>query len=606
MGRFKIAYQLFLLVGVLATLFIAGNVMHLRTLRESVYNERFELLRTQVETAVSVLNLYYQKEVAGELTREEAQKHAFAVVSGMRYEPAGYFFGLDYNVVQRFHPDKANIGKNLSGMLDKNGNAFSFDLVAKGRAGGGRTVTYWPKPGQPANRVYEKGGYSKAFEPWQIVVGSGLYIDDIEAQLRQTAMSMAWTTAGVLTISLLLAFWIIRGITRPLAAIRSALGAVALDDVSAPIPHADYKNEVGLMAIATKELQEKVRERHTLEAKQRAQEVELAEERADNAASQRRRAEEQAHAVGTIGEALAPLARGDLTVRCADLGDDYRALCVNFNEAVAKLDEAMTRVTVKGGDIASSKDEILKASTELSIRTERQAASLEEASAALEEVSVTVRRTSEGARVAANQVGSVASEARQSDAVVTRAVEAMSGIENSATEISKIIGVIDEIAFQTNLLALNAGVEAARAGESGKGFAVVAQEVRELARRSATAAKEIKAQIARSSAQVAEGVDLVSKAGDALKRISQQIVHASDIVTEISRTSDEQNATLKSISESIGQLDLATQQNAAMAEETTASAQVLANDAGQLLALIREFNVSAGSVPTSGRLRLVG
>ncbi|MBY2983797.1 methyl-accepting chemotaxis protein, partial [Rhizobium leguminosarum] len=173
------------------------------------------------------------------------------------------------------------------------------------------------------------------------------------------------------------------------------------------------------------------------------------------------------------------------------------------------------------------------------------------------------------------------------------AIEAMSGIEKSSSEITKIIGVIDEIAFQTNLLALNAGVEAARAGESGKGFAVVAQEVRELAQRSAAAAKEIKDQIARSSSQVDHGVRLVGEAGEALKRISDQIKAANEIVAKIAHSASEQDTTLRSISSSMNQLDAATQQNAAMAEETTASAETLATDTDELIDLIRGFRVSA-------------
>lgn len=259
------------------------------------------------------------------------------------------------------------------------------------------------------------------------------------------------------------------------------------------------------------------------------------------------------------------------------------------------LEQAMSRVNLKGTDISVSKEEIRRASNELAPRTERQAANLEETSAALDELTVAVRQTAEGAREAASRVASVSQEARQSDGIVEQAIAAMSGIEQSATEITKIIGVIDKIAFQTNLLALNAGVEAARAGDSGKGFAVVAQEVRELAQRSAAAAKEIKEQIARSTGQVEQGVQMVGKTGEALKRISSQITAADDIVSKIAHSAQEQDSTLRSISSALNQLDTATQQNAAMAEETTASAEVLANDTGDLLDLIRGFRTNSSA-----------
>jgi methyl-accepting chemotaxis protein len=349
------------------------------------------------------------------------------------------------------------------------------------------------------------------------------------------------------------------------------------------------------MAKATASLQQKVRERHTMEQRQEEQQHQLNSERQTNLDMQRNEAEVQARVVATIGEALEQLAQGDLTVRCRDLGPRYAALRDNFNEALSHLDAAMAKVNSKSIDIGGSKDEIRNASNELSQRTERQAASLEETSAALDELTVAVRQTADGASEAAKRVTSISTDASRSDMIVEQAIGAMSGIEQSSEEISKIISVIDDIAFQTNLLALNAGVEAARAGEAGKGFAVVAQEVRELAQKSASAAKGIKDQISRSSTQVGNGVRLVGEAGDALKRISDQIKSASEIVSKIAHSAAEQDTTLRSISSSLNQLDAATQHNAAMAEETTASAEALATDTEELLDLIRTFRVSQSS-----------
>jgi methyl-accepting chemotaxis protein len=331
-------------------------------------------------------------------------------------------------------------------------------------------------------------------------------------------------------------------------------------------------------------------------------------ERLNSANLQRSEAEQQARVVSTIGAALEQLADGNLTIRCENLGEQYDGLRHNFNDAIERLEAAMARVNAKGVDIGGSKEEIRRASNELSKRTESQAASLEETSAALDELAVAVRQTAEGAQEAASRVGTVANEANRSDSVVNQAIEAMSGIEQSSAQIANIIGVIEDIAFQTNLLALNAGVEAARAGESGKGFAVVAQEVRELAQRSASAAKEIKDQISKSSGQVENGVRLVAQTGEALNRISDQIKAASDVVSKIAHSATEQDTTLRSIASSMNQLDNATQQNAAMAEETTASAEVLATDTEELLSLIRGFRIgrgeSAGYGGSANRMRL--
>ncbi|MBB3314747.1 methyl-accepting chemotaxis protein [Rhizobium sp. BK181] len=591
MKKLKIAHQLFALVGVLMAAFAIATYFQIKTTSQAIYDDRFDLLRAQVQSGISILDSYYQREKSGEMTHEAAQAEAFKVLSKVKFEPAGYLFGYDYDVVQRFHPKPDNIGKNMGGQVDQNGTYFSKDMVAKGRAGGGRTIYYWSKPGQPDDELFEKGSYSAAFEPWQLVVSSGVYLDDLQAQINEAIWKALIACAIIAVAGIAAAFYFIRGISKPLQDVHQALEAVADENVALAIPHADMNNEVGMMAKATQSLQQKVKERHAMSEREAAQQMALDGERENSQRLQREETVAQNHVVSTIGQALEQIARGDLTVRCADLGQKYAALRDNFNDALSHLEAAMAKVSAKGGDIAVSKEEIRRASNDLSQRTERQAASLEETSAALDELTVAVRQTAEGAHEASKRVEAVSGEASRSDAVVSEAIEAMSGIEKSSAEIGKIIGVIDDIAFQTNLLALNAGVEAARAGESGKGFAVVAQEVRELAQRSAAAAKEIKDQIARSSGQVDQGVRLVGEAGEALKRISDQIKAANEIVAKIAHSASEQDTTLRSISSSMNQLDAATQQNAAMAEETTASAESLATDTDELLNLIRGFRV---------------
>jgi methyl-accepting chemotaxis protein len=202
------------------------------------------------------------------------------------------------------------------------------------------------------------------------------------------------------------------------------------------------------------------------------------------------------------------------------------------------------------------------------------------------------QRTEEARSVAvlANQ------NAARSAGVVSQAVEAMRRIEDSSQQISNIIGVIDEIAFQTNLLALNAGVEAARAGEAGKGFAVVAQEVRELAQRSAQAAKEIKALITASGAQVSSGVALVGETGTALKAIGDYVVQINTLMEAIAGSAREQSTGLAEVNSAVNQMDQTTQQNAAMVEQSTAASAALAQEATRLRSLVDQFKLSGQSV----------
>ncbi|KQW26308.1 chemotaxis protein [Rhizobium sp. Root274] len=302
--------------------------------------------------------------------------------------------------------------------------------------------------------------------------------------------------------------------------------------------------------------------------------------------------------IDQLGRGLKSLSSGDLL---AELRKPFvpsmEAVRHDFNHTVEKLREALMRVSGNAGAIAAGSEEIRQAADDLSRRTEQQAASVEETAAALEQITTTVADSSRRAEEAGKLVATTRANAEHSGAVVTQAVEAMHGIKSSADEISNIIGVIDEIAFQTNLLALNAGVEAARAGEAGKGFAVVAQEVRELAQRSAKAAKEIKALITASGQQVKAGVDLVARTGEALREIVLQVQQINLNVDAIVEGAKEQATGLQEINRAVTAMDQGTQQNAAMVEQSTAASHGLAKEADLLFQLMAEFRFDGNSSP---------
>ncbi|CAN5563825.1 globin-coupled sensor protein [soil metagenome] len=326
--------------------------------------------------------------------------------------------------------------------------------------------------------------------------------------------------------------------------------------------------------------------------------IETARLQAD--AARRQNEERQSTLVNALATALSQLAGGDLTAAIkVDVDPSFQVIKDDFNTAISGLCKAMGAIANSTTSVHGGADEISSAADDLSRRTEHQAASLEETAAALDEITATIRQTATGAKAAAEVVLAARGDAQASGNVVQQAVAAMSEIENSAQEISQIIGVIDEIAFQTNLLALNAGVEAARAGEAGRGFAVVASEVRALAQRSAEAAKEIKALIGASSQQVSTGVQLVGQTGDALQRIVDRVAEIDGMVGEIAATAQEQSVGLAQVNTAVNQMDQVTQQNAAMVEETTAAASSLKNEAGELTRLISGFHTGATGLPAA-------
>ncbi|WP_454289198.1 methyl-accepting chemotaxis protein [Rhizobium arsenicireducens] len=308
---------------------------------------------------------------------------------------------------------------------------------------------------------------------------------------------------------------------------------------------------------------------------------------------------DRVRSVDDVAAGLTALAEGDLTARIErPLIPGLDRLRLDFNNSLDRLQAAMATVGENTNAIAAGSKEIQSASDNLAKRTEQQAAAVEETAAALEEITQTVTDSAKRADEAGSLVARTKAGAEKSGEVVKSAINAMGQIESSSREISNIIGVIDDIAFQTNLLALNAGVEAARAGEAGKGFAVVAQEVRELAQRSANAAKEIKALITTSGEQVRNGVSLVGQTGKALEQIVLEVQDINSNVIAIVEASREQATGLQEINKAVNAMDQNTQQNAAMVEETTAASHSLARESETLRNLLSQFRFGQHSSAT--------
>jgi methyl-accepting chemotaxis protein len=300
---------------------------------------------------------------------------------------------------------------------------------------------------------------------------------------------------------------------------------------------------------------------------------------------------------------------GDLTRRMpVESEDEVGALALAFNRFVASLNNTMAEVRRSTDAIAGASAEIAAGNLNLSGRTESQASSLEETAAAMEELTSTVRQNADNARQANVLVTSASSQAGEGGRVVGEVVATMSAISDSSRKIADIIGVIDGIAFQTNILALNAAVEAARAGEQGRGFAVVATEVRNLAQRSAAAAKEIKELIQDSVGKVEAGTRQVATAGATMTGIVEAVQRVADLMSEIDAASTEQSQGISQVNQSIAEMDDVTQQNAALVEEAAAAAGALEEQSAALAHVVAKFKLegdAAGSVPQApSRLRL--
>lgn len=379
-------------------------------------------------------------------------------------------------------------------------------------------------------------------------------------------------------MAVVVGYFLARSVTRPLADFSESMKQVADGDLNTDIDTLTRKDEFGQIASDLDAFREKLRDAKVLSEREA------------------RESEEQSRIVKALSDGLDLLAGGDLSKSLdTEFSVEYEELRQNFNATVETMNELMQTIVENSNEIHARAEEISASSDDLSHRTENQAATLEETAAALDELTASVREAADSASEVEGVVTEARKDAEESGVIVSQAVDAMSMIRKSSSEISQIIGVIDDIAFQTNLLSLNAGVEAARAGEAGRGFAVVASEVRALAQRSSEAAKQIKSLITSSSEQVETGVGLVGRTGEALGSIIERVSNIDDLVSGIATGSREQSSGLGEINIGMSQLDQVTQQNAAMVEEATAAASTLRNEAGSLTQVVGRFKLKNGT-----------
>jgi methyl-accepting chemotaxis protein len=477
-----------------------------------ILQERQSSVRQAVETAHGVLSYYQNLAATGAMPETEAKRRAVDAVKSLRYSGDEYFWINDMEPRMVMHPFKPELdGKDLAANKDPSGKHLFVEFVNTVKAGGSGFVFYmWPKPG--SQDPVEKVSYVKGFAPWGWLIGSGIYIDTVNAAIWQRLINFSLLALAIIGVLLAICVVVARSITRPLNEAVGVAQRVAAGDLTSTV-EVKTKDETGLLLQALKDM----------------------------------------------------------------------------NESLKKI---VSEVRSGSEAIGSGTREIASGNADLSQRTEEQASSLEETASSMEELTSTVKQNAENARQANQLALGASTVAVKGGAVVSEVVQTMSSINESSKKIVDIIGVIDGIAFQTNILALNAAVEAARAGEQGRGFAVVASEVRNLAQRSAAAAKEIKQLIGDSVDKVGAGTRLVDEAGKTMEEIVSSVKRVTDIMSEITAASQEQSAGIEQVNQAITQMDEVTQQNAALVEEAAAAAESLQEQAQNLETAVAVFKLS--------------
>jgi methyl-accepting chemotaxis protein len=572
--------------------------------KERMFENRRLRVQQQVETAWGVIDHFGQQAKAGTLSLEQAQTQAKAAIKGLRYGDNDYFWINDLFPRMVMHPFKPELdGKDLSASADPNGKKLFLAFVETAKKEGAGFVDYlWPKPG--LQEPVEKISYVKLYPDWGWVIGTGLYLDDVNASLQGILWNNVAVLIGVTLVTLLLIFLLSRSIHQPLQEVFQALRELAQGhtDIRLPVGTAvncsGAKNCGETSCVSYGKVDSCWVNAGSFAVDKQCPRAAKGEDcRSCSLYGPRDEMEELGSAIMGLVAALqarallaAEIAEGNLTRR-VQIASDKDTLGQSLGRMHDNLARVLCQVQASSVQVAQDAELVSQASKALADGSTQQASVLEEISASMHEIAAQTQRNADHA-LQANELASRSREAAErGDGQMQEMILAMGEISAAGQNISKIIKVIDEIAFQTNLLALNAAVEAARAGIHGKGFAVVAEEVRNLAARSAKAAKETSELIASSVAKTENGSRIADRTAGGLREIVEGITQASALVAEIASASREQAQGITQINQGLAQVDQVNQQSAARTEESAATANELALQANHLRELLSRFKL---------------
>ncbi len=543
--------------------------------REDLLARKKELLKTHTDIVINTVKKYYS-ESAG----EESRRAALEMIKVQTYGKNGYFWINDFEPKMIMHPFKPSLdGKSLKAFKDPNGVFLFNEMVKKCEKNGEGYVPYmWPKPGFDAPQP--KISYVRAFKEWGWIIGSGIYINEIERLVEQekekaqkeiiSAVFKTIVTTVVLSLVLciLVVLVINRTVYRQIRALIETMAAVEKTSDFRKRTEVYSHDEIGEMGNALNTLLDDLQ-----------------------------------HSITGVSDTVDAFSKGDLTREVTgNQQGDLLELKNRINLAISLLSKTIQGAIGICEQVYMGSQEVSRSSQVLASGTTEQAATIEQVSSSLTEISDQAKTTAEGSAQAQALSNETLETVRDGNKQMETLAGAMKKIDETTTEVSKIMKVIDDIAAQTNLLSLNAAVEAARAGKYGKGFAVVADEVRSLANRSAEAAKNTTELIENAVKQVENGVANTRKTAEILEKVSASISKVNDLSEKTSQASQNQSSAIGEINEGLEQVNRVVQQNSSISEESASASQELSSQASELQKLMSLFKLKSLDIVTEANI----